>query len=1147
MSLDFLKETEEFKRLLQALKQREKGLKVTGLVEASKPYFLSTLAQESKRRIVFIKPSSSPLSQVEELCRFYLSQFSSDISLNSLPSLSEDPYQEIFPSLDSVSSRMKFLYDLIHNSSSLIVTHLFGLLKPFPNPQNLRRFFLDLEKGETAGRDQILEILSEYGYTREDLINSAGEYAWRGGIVDVFSPWQPRPFRIEFSGDEIASIREFDPSSQRSTGKIDRILLPSLREFPSSSQFLQEWEGLARSKARTRRLLKDIEEKIARAKQGDFFPSFFYLSLLHKEHFVPFNHYLKDSFFIIDDFDEVEREWKETMEDLREQYRELEGSGNFCLPPEEIFPPFLWDQIKKKAVCWQELASHKAKKTFAFPFQSVPRFKNKIPFFLEYTKRSQKERERCFIYFSSEGVRKKLASLLSQHQILCLESSTPFIFPKDGAVVLLVGSLHHGFSYPKEKITFFSEKDIFTEEKVIVSRPRVKPFLSHFQDLSAGDYVVHTDYGIGIFRGLMKLEVDEKNREFIKIMYKDDDKLFVPVEDLYLVQKYSKVGTTSPLLNKLGSPSWEKTKARTKKAIEKMAKELLHLYAQRKAVKGFNFSPGGAWQSEFERTFEYEETEDQLTAIKEIMSDMETDSSMDRLLCGDVGYGKTEVAIRASFKAVMDGKQVAVLCPTTVLASQHLKTFKNRMVLFPIRVESLSRLQIKGQQKRIAEDLKKGLVDIVIGTHRLLSRDVEFRDLGLLIVDEEQRFGVNHKEKIKKMKTNIDVLTMSATPIPRTLNLSLSSLRDISLIETPPKDRLAIHTVVTPFSMKLIASAVKTELARKGQVYYIHNKIEDIDTVARMIEKFVPQVRVVVIHGRMSASALEKRMMDFINQKYNVLVSTTIIENGIDIPLVNTLIVERADLFGLAQLYQLRGRVGRSSRQAVAYFLVPPFTELTHLAKERLKALQEFTELGSGFRLAAKDLEIRGAGNFLGSEQHGYMEALGFDFYMHLLDQTIKELKGEASEEVKSEINLKVDIRIPEDYLPQINLRLSLYKRISSVENLSEIEKIKEEIEDRYGPLPSSVMNLLRYGIIKFLAKKIKINAIDRVGERIIFKFFPTSSAGLAQLTKLIERHSGTITPQGVMSLSIPAEEENKIMDETISILKELSTCNIIN
>ena len=1140
MSLDFLKDREEFKRLLLAIKQEEKGLKVTGLVEPCKAYFLSVLGRESKRKIVFIRPSLSSLTQFEEQCRFYLSQFSSDSSLVSFPSLSESPYQEIPPSLDSISSRMRFFYVLLHHQPSLVLTHLFGLLKPFPGPADIHRFFLDVEIGGKADRDRVLELLRDYGYTKEDLVNSSGEYAWRGGVVDAYSPWHPFPFRIEFSGDEVSSIREFEPSTQRSIKKVERILLPSLREFPSSLRFIQEWEELALKESS--RCLKDIEERAARLKQGDFFPSFFYLSLLHKKHFVPFSHYLQDYLFVIDDFNEVEKEWQETNKDLEEQHNELKENRKLALPPEDIYPHQLWEEIKQEAISFQELAPKKDEKTFSFAFQSVPKFANKIPFFLQYMKRLQEERERCFIFFSSDGVRKKLAGLLAQSEILSRESSSPFIFARDGAVMLLLGELESGFSYPKEKVSFFSEKDIITEERVIVSRPQLKPFLSHFQDLRVGDYVVHTDCGIGIFNGLVKMEVDKKELEFIKILYRDDDKLFVPVEDLNLVQKYSRVGSTFPPLDKLGSLSWEKTKARTKQAIEKMAKELLQLYAQRKALKGFSFSPSGAWQTEFERTFEYEETEDQLRAIKEVMRDMESDSPMDRLLCGDVGYGKTEVAMRAAFKAVMDGKQVAVLCPTTVLASQHLKTFRNRMILFPIRVEGLTRLQTKGQQKKIVQDLKKGLVDIVIGTHRLLSKDVQFHELGLLIIDEEQRFGVNHKEKIKTMKANIDVLAMSATPIPRTLNLSLSGLRDISLIETPPKDRLAIHTAVAPFSPKLAASAIKTELARRGQVYYIHNRIEDIESRARMIERLVLQAKVVVIHGQMPSAAVEKRMIDFISQKNNVLVSTSIIENGIDIPLVNTLIVESADEFGLSQLYQLRGRVGRSSRQAVAYFLVPPLEMVSPLAKERLKALQEFTELGSGFRLAAKDLEIRGAGNFLGTAQHGYMEAVGFDYFMHLLEQTIKELKGEASEEFKSEINLKLDIRIPEGYLPQMNLRLNLYKRVSSVENLEEIGSIRQEIEDRFGPLPPSVENLVRYGIVKFLAQEMRISSIDRIGKKLIFKFFPTSPARVGEMIKLVKSRSGSITPQGVMSLNLSSQDEAGIMDETISILKELSS-----
>jgi transcription-repair coupling factor (superfamily II helicase) len=920
--------------------------------------------------------------------------------------------------------------------------------------------------------------------------------------VDVFSPWEEYPSRIEYSGDDVVSVRVFQPSNQRSLRKVERILIPSLSEYPGSPSSL---------------------------------------SLLHSGFSVSFAQFYEDVLFLIDDSEETEEEWKKIHEDYKQQFDTFQSEKHVFPSPDEIYPPEQWERIKSEALHLSGVESDGRKKIFHFPFQSVPRFANKIPFFLDFVQKGHDERERFFIYVSQEGIRRKLSTLLVQHQIPHQEPSSSLVFPEDGSVNLLLGKMNHGFRFPPERITYFSETDIFTEEKVLISRPRVRPFVSDFQDLKVDDYVVHTNYGIGIFKGLIKLEVNEKNHEFISIHYRDEDKLFVPAEDLNLVQKYTRLGTVFPALNKLGTPAWENTKIRTKKVIEKMTKQLLYLYAQRKAIQGHEYSPGGVWQSDFEQTFEYEETDDQLLAIKDIYQDMESSSPMDRLLCGDVGYGKTEVAIRASFKAAMDGKQVAILCPTTVLACQHLNTFRNRMVLFPLRVESLSRLQSRTQQRKILEDVKNGLVDIVVGTHRLLSGDVEFRDLGLLIVDEEQRFGVAHKEKIKQIKTNIDVLTMTATPIPRTLNLSLSGLRDISLIETPPRDRLAIHTVITPFSRKLISSAIKKELARGGQVYFIHNRVEDIDTLAKMIESWVSGIKVAVVHGKMSGLALEKRMIDFIAKKYDVLVSTTIIENGIDIPLVNTLIVNRADRFGLAQLYQLRGRVGRSSRQAVAYFLVPPISELTPLSKERLKALQEFSQLGSGFRLAAKDLEIRGAGNFLGSQQHGCMEAVGFDYYMHLLEQTLKEQKGEQADEVKSEINLKVNIRIPDDYLPQTNLRLNLYKRISSVESSADIERIRKEMKDRFGSLPLSVQNLLRYGIVKFLAQKIRIKSIDRIEQKIVFKFFPTSTVNLARMTALLERYDGSITPQGVMNILLSSSDETNILIETISVLKELS------
>jgi transcription-repair coupling factor (superfamily II helicase) len=1138
VSLNFLRSTPEFEDLRRSAEADGAGVLITGVTDAAKPYVLACLAASLDKPVVCIRPPSRSLATLAEGCRFFLSRLRSPLSVSTLPPLADDPYLEIPPSLDAVSSRMRFLHNALRGVPSLVVTNPFGLLKPLPRPEDLDSSFLSLEVGQTFERDFLLLILSEFGYAREDLIASPGEYARRGGIVDVFPPWQAAPARIEFGGDGIVSIREFDTGTQRSIRRVERVLVPSLREYPGSPDFLKEWSRAAEKTGREAR--GDLAEKTRFLEQGEYFPSFVTLALLAADRFVPATRYLRDAVFVLDDADEIDREWEDAAKELEGHYQELRKSGSFVLPPGAIYQESIRRHVRNRALVFNEIAPLGEGKSAAFGFQPVPRFSNRIPFFLEYLKKLQEERELCSIYLTNQGTRQRLAALLEENEIPSVSTDDPAFVPRSGEVSLLLGDLAEGFSYPREKVIVFSERDLFTEEKVIVNRASRKPFFSQFQDLAAGDYVVHTDYGIGVFRGLQKIAVDGKNREFIEIHYRDNDKLLVPVENLNLVQKFSRTGTETPVLDKLGTNTWQKTKARTKKAAEAIARELLELYARRKAIQGFAFSPEGEWETEFEKTFEYEETDDQIKSIREIAGDMEADIPMDRLLCGDVGYGKTEVAMRAAFKSVMDGKQVAVLCPTTVLASQHLNTFKARMALFPVRIAALTRLQSRQEQKSVLEDVRKGFSDILIGTHRILSKDVVFRDLGLLIIDEEQRFGVGHKEKIKGLRAAVDVLTLTATPIPRTLNMALTGLRDISLIETPPRDRLSVHTVVTPFSAKLIASAIRQELNRGGQVYYIHNRIEDIDKVARMVEKLVPQARVVAIHGRMSSLLLEKQMMEFTCRRANVLVSTTIIENGIDIPLVNTLIVDRADLFGLAQLYQLRGRVGRSSRQAFAYFLVPPQVGLSPLAKERLKALKEFSELGSGFRLAAKDLEIRGAGNLLGHSQSGSMEAVGYEYFMQLLDQAIRGLKGEAVEEVKTEINLKADIRVPEEYLPQANLRLNLYKRLSSVEDLSEIERARGEVRDRFGEPPPSVENLFAYGAVKFLAGRLRVESLDRSENRLIIKFYPTTGLDPTRLPAVLKARSGTLSPEGIMSLSIGDRRDGEFLRETIGILKEL-------
>jgi transcription-repair coupling factor (superfamily II helicase) len=669
----------------------------------------------------------------------------------------------------------------------------------------------------------------------------------------------------------------------------------------------------------------------------------------------------------------------------------------------------------------------------------------------------------------------------------------------------------------------FAEADVFEEERRAPERRRSasKAFLSDLRDLRAGDLVVHIDHGIGVFAGLKQIGVGDSTQEFLELRYAGDDKLFVPVERLDLVQKYT--GATRPPVDRLGGTSWERAKTRVRKAMRDMAEELLKLHAARKAVPGHAFSPDSHWQQEFEDAFEYEMTPDQGSAIADIKRDMESPTPMDRLLCGDVGYGKTEVAMRAAFKAVMDGKQVAFLAPTTVLAFQHQKTLKERFAGFPVRIEMVSRFRSKAEQKEALADLAAGKVDIIVGTHRLLSRDVEFRDLGLLVVDEEQRFGVAHKEKIKLLKRKVDVLTMSATPIPRTLNMSLVGIRDMSVIETPPKDRLSIQTNVVKFDQQVIGRAIRNELARGGQVYFVHNRVESIFSIGSLVQRLVPEARVVVGHGQMDEEALERAMLDFVERKFDVLLATTIVENGLDIPNANTIIINRADRYGLSQLYQLRGRVGRSDRPAYAYLLIPPEENLSAVAKKRLAAIKEFSDLGSGFRVAALDLEIRGAGNLLGGEQSGHIETVGFEMYMKLLEQTVRELKGEElDDDVRATVNLRVDLRIDESYVPDMNQRLMLYRKVAAARREDEIDRVLEEAADRYGPPPDSVLNLADYGRIRVMADRLAVDSIDREGRTVVLKFRPQARLDPVQLVSLVrQRPELTLVPPAALRLTL--------------------------
>ncbi|HMS38657.1 MAG TPA: transcription-repair coupling factor, partial [Pyrinomonadaceae bacterium] len=712
-----------------------------------------------------------------------------------------------------------------------------------------------------------------------------------------------------------------------------------------------------------------------------------------------------------------------------------------------------------------------------------------------------------------------------------------------------IGDLSSGFEIPSLNLFVQTETDIFGESfqheyqkpKTKDQRPKTNlgAFISDFRDLKVGDFVVHVDHGISRFEGLQVINSQGAEREFMLLIYAENSKLFVPVERLDLVSRYSSGEATAPTLDRLGGLGWQKTKAKAKRAMRDMADELLRLYAERKMVSGFAFSADSPWQIEFEDAFPYQLTTDQAKAIDDLKDDMQTPVPMDRLVIGDVGYGKTEVAMRGAFKAVMDNKQVAILTPTTVLAYQHFESFKKRFAAFPVNIELLSRFRSAKEQKEVVSSTEEGKVDILIGTHRILSNDVKFQKLGLVVVDEEQRFGVAHKEKLKHLKKKVDVLTLSATPIPRTLNMSLLGMRDMSVIETPPRDRLAINTQVVQFSESVIKSAIELEMSRNGQVFFIHNRVESIESIAGHIQKIVPNARIIVAHGQMNEKEMETAVLDFVDYKFDVLVATTIIENGIDIPRANTIIINRADNYGLSQLYQLRGRVGRSNRRAYAYLLIPSEVELTPIAKRRLSAIREFSDLGAGFRIAALDLELRGAGNILGGQQSGQLDALGFDLYTKMLERTIAELKGETVEdEISVSINLGVDVSIPKDFISETSQRLRTYKRISSAANDDALQRIYAEINDRYGKLPNSVENLFDYARLRKLAESLGIISIDKTANGFGIKLSENAKVSPEKLMEFLsENKNANFSPNGILRV---ANDERSLIEATRKVLEEI-------
>lgn len=1097
--------SEEFIELESYIKGDKHPIEIEGLSESGKSYVINGIYEVSDKPVVIITNSDMEAKNLYEDLNLYLSN------------VYYFPAKEIvFYNVDAISgdlrwARLNVIKEILSNNKNIIVTSIDAFAARY-TPKNLfKTHTVSISVGDEVDFKELSKILVEAGYDRVDVVEGKGEFSLRGGLLDLFPTNSIYPYRIELFGDEIDSIRTFNTESQRSIEKVNSIEVFPAKEIIIDDEVIEY--ALKNIKEELDLTLKNNKDKERGIKLNtvisknleelreihDFETIDSYLPLFYKKSESLFD-YLEDYIFVLDDkvrslgkLDSTYLEFNENYSIFLQRGDILPSQGKLLLEKEELI------ELLEENINITIDAINKGG-DFLSPIRKVEinsailhHYQGQLDLLIEDILKKKKDGYRTVILSGTRVRGERLVSTLRERGI---ESS----YRDDiesialGEVVITFGNLLKGFECPKYKTCVISDKEVFGEAKRKLSKSKSKSKgvskIKSFAELKPGDYVVHVNHGIGVYKGIKQIEVSGHKRDYLDIVYDKGDKLYVPVDQLDLVQKYIGSEGKSPKVNKLGGAEWQKAKSKVKKSINEIAEDLVKLYAARAAVKGYKYSKDTEWQMQFEDEFPFQETPDQLSSIEEIKKDMESDKPMDRLLCGDVGYGKTEVALRAAFKAVMEGKQVAFLVPTTILAEQHYKNMIKRFSDFPIKIDMVSRFRTAKEQKSTLQSVKEGNVDILVGTHRLVSKDIVFKDLGLLIVDEEQRFGVAQKEKIKNLKKNVDVLTLSATPIPRTLHMSLTGVRDISVIETPPEERYPIQTYVVEQNDQLIRDAIMREIGRGGQVYFVYNRVEDIDKIANYIKNLVPESRVGIAHGQMTERQLEKEMLDFMANEYNVLVCTTIIETGIDIQNVNTIIIYDADKMGLSQLYQLRGRVGRSNRIAYAYLLYTKDKVLTEVAEKRLKALKDFTELGSGFKIAMRDLEIRGAGNMMGSAQHGHMAAIGYDLYCRMLEDTVKLIKGDIDKEpIETTVDLKVDAYIPSSYIEDEMQKIEVYKKIAAIESIDEYMDIKEELEDRYSGIPDPVYNLMDIAYIKSRAKLLSIEEIKEVGNDVIFKF----------------------------------------------------------
>jgi len=1115
---------------------------LSGLTTTAKALYVVLLEQAVNLPLIVVVDGNKQAEALSEAVETFFSMLATEGrgGPQLLPALDVLPMQNLSPHAEILEQRAIGLWSLAAQRAAITILPVTSALLRIEPAAFYRQLALKLRTGDELPMEDLVGHLESIGYERREPVEMVGEYSVRGGIIDVFPPEASKPLRIDLFGDQIESIRRFDVESQRSVMKVEDCLLLPLTEYQKSRPLLSELNALMRE--------ADIPGRDL-PPPGEPFPGWELISPMIRPRTESVLSLVDRPVIVWDEPEQV----RGAARRLWTRLEQTETSPAY--DPERVF--LRWEEFEQQAaakpqVTFQQLEIGWSPTGTENPAHIATRpalaFHGNMQVAIAEARTLVEEGRRVAFFAGTVGEIERVADILNEYGIpyqLGLEQfeSTPaylaeraYMSGASASIFLVKGLIRRGTAFQDSKLVVFGSEDLFETPELVSRGPTSKAAMEAFSadiiDLKPGDYVVHAEHGVAQYLGLREITQGDAKGDYMLLEYAGGSKLYVPLTRMDLVQRFRGAGEAKPALDRMGGVTWTRTKTKIKAKMRDMADELLKLYASRKMTEGFGYSLDSNWQREFEDAFEFVPTRDQVTAIAEIKRDMESIQPMDRLLCGDVGFGKTEVVMRATFKALGDGKQVAVLAPTTVLAFQHFETFKRRFQPFPVRVEMFSRFRNTKDLKASVSDLLEGKIDVAIGTHRLLSEDVNFRDLGLVVVDEEQRFGVKHKERLKHLKRNVDVITMSATPIPRTLHMSLLGLRDMSVIETPPKDRLAIHTVVAPFQTELIRQAVELELGRGGQVYFLHNRVDSIWSRAAMIQELAPTAKIGVGHGQMSEHELEKTMLQFMRHEFDILVCTTIIENGLDIPLANTMVIENAERYGLSELYQLRGRVGRSNRRAYAYLLVPPDTELTDVARKRLAALKEFSDLGAGFKIAALDLELRGAGNLLGGEQHGHINSVGFDTYVRLLDETVRELKGEEiAPEIHSSLNLSLDIRIPPDYISDENQRLRAYRQIANAADPAARDRAEKELEDRYGPVPEAVRNLLQYSALKTLAEQIGIEAVDRRHNVLNIKFHKETRVDPARLMNLVRKtHGAQFTPAGVLLLPVDGTAPGEIL-----------------